>query len=179
MTIFSGLDLVKAYFQCPISEESSYKTTTLTNWGTWRYLWMTMGLKNSAQTFQRLMSHVLDGIYNCFVYFDDILCFSNNESEHQELVRKLIEVSNAGLALSLKKCIFSRPGLFGLSHSADHAVWKGYFFRISMPSVIGLQMSKNQMPLTRGSLVLNLCKNSFFNPLAFIVLALWPSKLAK
>ena len=99
MTIFSGLDLVKAYFQCPISEESSYKTTTLTNWGTWRYLWMTMGLKNSAQTFQRLMSHVLDGIYNCFVYFDDILCFSNNEGEHQELVRKLIEVSNAGLAL--------------------------------------------------------------------------------
>ena len=64
-------------------------------------------------------------------------------------------------------------------HSADHAVWKGYFFGISMPSVIGLQMNKNQMPLTRGSLVLNLCKNSFFNPLAFIVLALWPSKLAK
>ena len=64
-------------------------------------------------------------------------------------------------------------------HSTDHAVWKGYFFGISMPSVIGLQMNKNQMPLTRGSLVLNLCKNSFFNPLAFIVLALWPSKLAK
>ena len=64
-------------------------------------------------------------------------------------------------------------------HSADHAVWKGYFFGISMPSVIGLQMNKNQMPLTRGSLVLNLCKNSFLNPLAFITLALWPSKLAK
>ena len=68
---------------------------------------------------------------------------------------------------------------FGTHHSTDHAVWKGYFFGISMPSVIGLQMNKNQMPLTRGSLVLKLCKNSFLNPLAFIVLALWPSKVAK
>ena len=64
-------------------------------------------------------------------------------------------------------------------HSTDHAVWKALFFGISMPSVIGLQMSKNQMPLSRGSLALNLGKNSFFNPLAFIVLALWPSKVAK
>ena len=65
------------------------------------------------------------------------------------------------------------------SHSTDHAVWKAYFFGISMLSVIGLQMSKNQMPLSRGSMVLNLWENSFFNPLAFIILALWPSKLAK
>ena len=64
-------------------------------------------------------------------------------------------------------------------HSADHAVWKGYIFRILMPSIIGLQMNKNQRPLTRRSLVLKLCKNSFFNPLAFMVLALWPSKVAK
>ena len=42
-------------------------------------------------------------------------------------------------------------------HSADHAVWKGYFFEIPMPSVIGLQMSENQMTLSRGSLVLILC----------------------
>ena len=50
-------------------------------------------------------------------------------------------------------------------HSADHAAWKASFFGISMPSVIGLQMNKNQIPLTRGggSLVLNLCKNSFLN----------------
>ena len=73
------------------------------------------------------------------------------------------------------KCIENVPTL----HSANHVVWKGYFFEISMPSVIGLQLNKNKMPLNRGSLVLNLCKNSFLNPLAFIVLALWPSKVAK
>ena len=57
-------------------------------------------------------------------------------------------------------------------HSADHTVWKASFFGIFMPSVIGIQMNVNQMPLTRGSLVLNLRKNQFFKPLAFIVLAL-------
>ena len=73
MRVFSRLDLVKAFYQVPISEESSYKTTTVSPWGTWRYLRMPMGLRNSAQSFQRLISHVLDGVQGTFVYLDDIL----------------------------------------------------------------------------------------------------------
>ena len=81
MKVFSRLDLVKAFFQVPISRQSSLKTTTVTNWGTWRYRRMPMGLKNSPQSFQKLISHVLDGLSQSFAYLDDILVFSKDEKD--------------------------------------------------------------------------------------------------
>merc|ERR1711923_142622 len=53
--VFSTLDLKSAYFQVPISDSSSFKTTTLTCWGPFRYLHMPMGLKNSGASFQRMI----------------------------------------------------------------------------------------------------------------------------
>ena len=64
-----------------------------------------MGLRNSAQSFQRLIDHVLNGIEDTFVYMDDILVFSKTLQDHmrtlEEIFRRLEE---NGLAISLKKC---------------------------------------------------------------------------
>ena len=76
MIVFSKVDLVKAYFQVGLSEESSKKTTTVTPWGVWRYKRLPMGLRNSAQSFQRLMSSTLDGLPGTFVYLDNILVYT-------------------------------------------------------------------------------------------------------
>ena len=112
--IFSKVDLVKAFHQIPLDPESMAKTTILTPWGAGAYQFarLPMGLKNSAQSFQRLMAHVLSGIQNIFVYLDDVLVYSENEDEHMKTLTLMFQkLEAAGLAISPKKCVFGEPEL--------------------------------------------------------------------
>ena len=43
-----------------------------------------MGLSSSAQSFQRLLDHVLEGVDNIFIYLDDIMVFNKNETDHMK-----------------------------------------------------------------------------------------------
>lgn len=58
------------------------KTAVTTPFGLFEFVVMPFGLRNAAQTFQRLMNSVLSGLDFCFCYLDDILIASSNESEH-------------------------------------------------------------------------------------------------
>ena len=105
--IFSKCDLVSAFWQVPLSREAQKKTCTLTPWGAFEFRRLPMGLRNSAQSFQRLLDTILHDIDNIYVYLDDILIWSKNEKEHKQTLDKLFErLSENGLALSLGKCVF-------------------------------------------------------------------------
>ena len=66
-----------------------------------------MGLRNSAQSFQRMMDHILADIPDIFIYMDDILVYSRNQQSHMETLETIFKrLQDAGLALSLKKCLF-------------------------------------------------------------------------
>ena len=39
-------------------------------------------LKNAAQTFQRFIDHILDGLHFTYAYIDDVLIASNNLTEY-------------------------------------------------------------------------------------------------
>ena len=106
-TVFSKIDLKKAYHQIPLEKESRKKTTVITQWGAWQFTRLPMGLKNSAQSFQRLMTHVLGDIPGLFVYMDDVLVYSKNEAEHLKTIEEMFKrLDKAGLAISESKCIF-------------------------------------------------------------------------
>ena len=106
-TVFSRVDLLKAFHQIPLDKESQRKSTVITPWGAWQFVRLPMGLRNSAQSFQRLIDHVLNGVEDIFVYMDDILVFLKTLQDHmrtlEEIFRRLEE---NGLAISLKKCRF-------------------------------------------------------------------------
>ena len=71
-----------------------------------------MGLRNSAQSFQRMMTSVLDGLSNCYCYLDDILVFTKTEQEHFKILHDLFtRLQRAGLAVSLDKCAFGQPSM--------------------------------------------------------------------
>ena len=118
--IFSKVDLVKAYHAIPLDEESQRKCTVLTPWGTYMFKRLPMGLRNSAQSFQKLIDSVLAGMDNVFAYMDDVLVYSENEQDHlktlEELFRRLCE---AGLPVSLKKCAFGQSSIDFLGYHVD------------------------------------------------------------
>jgi len=58
-TIFSKLDLVKGYYQVTMDAADVPKTAIVTPFGLFEFLRMPFGLKNAAQTFQRLMDRIL------------------------------------------------------------------------------------------------------------------------
>lgn len=78
-TIFSKVDLVCGYHQ---DMQDIPKPTVITPFGLFEFLRMPFGLKEAAQTFQRLMDLVLRDMPFLFVYLDDILVASVSQEEH-------------------------------------------------------------------------------------------------
>lgn len=116
-TVFSKVDIFKAFHQIPIAEADIPKTAVTTPWGLYEYTHLCFGLVNAPQTFMRFMHEVLRGLPFCYVYLDDILVFSKDAAEHKEHLRIIFErLSAYGLKLNVSKCIFGVTELEFLGH---------------------------------------------------------------
>ena len=108
-----ALDLVNAYWQLELTEESQPYTAFLVP-GRGKFVWtvLPMGMKTSPSTFSRLMEYVSQGFHNAVIYLDDVIISSSTWDSHmQHLDQVLARMKRHNLKIGLRKCKFAEPSV--------------------------------------------------------------------
>jgi hypothetical protein len=108
-SIFSKIDLRSGYHQLRIRPLDIPKTTFITKYGMYEFTVMSFGLTNVPAYFMYLMNSVFMDYLDKFVvvFIDDILIYSQNEQEHEEHLRKVLQrLRDCQLYAKLSKCEF-------------------------------------------------------------------------
>jgi hypothetical protein len=107
--IFSKINLRSGYHQLKIQLEDIPRTAFTSRYGLYEFTVMPFGLTNAPAYFMYLMNNIFMEYLDKFVvvFIDDILVFSQNEEEHEEHLRLVLQkLREHRLYAKLSKCDF-------------------------------------------------------------------------
>jgi hypothetical protein len=117
--VFSKIDLRSGYHQLKIRMEEITKTAFTSRYGLYEFIVMSFGLTNAPAYFMYLMNKVFMQYLDKFVvvFIDDILVFSQNEEEHEEHLRMVLQkLREHQLYAKFSKCDFWLKEVSFLGH---------------------------------------------------------------
>ena len=86
-----------------------WKTAFQTHYGLFEYTVMPFGPTNAPAVFQHIMNDIFHDLLDVcvIVFIDDILIYSNNQEEHDQHVKMVLEcLCEHGMFAKLEKCSF-------------------------------------------------------------------------
>jgi hypothetical protein len=82
-----------------------------THFGLFEFPFMSFGLRNATQTFQRFMDEILRGFEFCFAYIDDIMVYYRTREKYERnLLTFFRQLQAHGILLNPSKCLPSHIG---------------------------------------------------------------------
>jgi hypothetical protein len=117
--VFSKIDMRLGYHQLMIRPTDIPKTSFITKYGLYEFMVMSFGLTNVPAYFMYLMNNVFMDYLDTFivVLIDDILVYYQNEQEHEEHLRKVLQrLQDCQLYTKLSKCKFWISEVLFLGH---------------------------------------------------------------
>jgi hypothetical protein len=103
------LDCFLGYHQIWLCREDEEKTSFIISFGTYCYMRMSKGLRNTCPTFSRMTKAALKDQVgrNAFYFVDGIIVESRNKAWYiSDLTETLANMREAKLKLNLEKCVF-------------------------------------------------------------------------
>ena len=107
--IFTKLNLWETYNLIQICKKDEWKTAFHTHYDSFKFKVMPFRLMNASVTFQSYIDWTLQSLLDEFiiVYLNDILIYSESESDHERHVRQVLDrLCESDLFIKLKKCAF-------------------------------------------------------------------------
>ena len=110
--VFSRLDATSGFFQLPLDDESAKLTTFITPFGHYFYRRLPQGITSSPEIFQGTVESMLCDQPHAVCFFDDILVFIDNDSDHKKhLENTKNKLGSYGLKLNPQECEFHKKEL--------------------------------------------------------------------
>ena len=109
-TIFTKLDAMKGYHQCPLDEASQDLTTFLTPFGRFKYLRAIYGISSISEHYNRRMDEAFKGLPGYRRIVDDIVIYDNDPTKHADHVRLFLQkCKEHKITLNTSKWVFGQP----------------------------------------------------------------------
>jgi len=119
----SHVSIFRNFFGKFLSKKNSRRYTGFsTEFGTFSYVTMAMGLRTASATAQRLIDRVLRGAHKyAGSLLDDIVVFDTNWDSHLMHVKDVLDrLRSAGLTANAKKCAFACSRIKILGHIVEN-----------------------------------------------------------
>jgi hypothetical protein len=120
--VFSTFDLVSAFWQVPLTEDSKAYTAFRTPEGCNQYTRLPMGLKTASAIFCRFIDNILGDLKwnSCMSYIDDVLSYSKGAKDHcRDTCSLITRLDDSNLTANAPKTKLFRPSVAFLGHSVS------------------------------------------------------------
>ena len=115
--VFSTIDLRNRYHHIVLGKSSRAKMAFVTPFGKYKFLMVPFGLAQAPAYFQLLMNKVLKGLKFAMTYLDDIIIFSEDETQHLKHLETVFScLREARLKMKHSKCDFFKSEIHYLGH---------------------------------------------------------------
>ena len=144
--IFTKLDALKGYHQCPLDRKSQELTTFITPFGRFKFLCAPFGISSISEHYNRRMDEAFAGLQGYRRVVDDVVIFDKDKTQHASHVREFLQrCSERKITLNTEKWVYAQTEV---SFAGFHLSQDGYHIDDSIITAI----SKFPTPVNRTDL---------------------------